>query len=652
MTIDPPLRDFTQHADSVFWVVDEAMRLIYVSPAFERIWRRPSASVLGEIQAFLSTVHPDDLPELLKWIEEGTQEGNRRSFEYRILRPDGEVRWIRTRAFPVAPGPGGEPRFAGMSDDVTVERQGHAALMDLTRRLSRTLESLSEAVFLVDEAEGRIVDCNAAALRLFGYSRAEVMGAPTRLLHASDESFREFQERSRRSLDTDGLWNAEFPMRRSDGTVFEAAHTLTFLDAEEGLGDSVVSVVRDLSGERELQRRLYRAQRLEAVGRLAGGVAHDFNNLLTVIRGNAELVGEAPEVPAHFRPLLRDIGDAARRGAEVTAQLLAFGRRQVLEPRPMELAGVLREVEPLLQRLMGEDVEIRLELPEDETTVDVDPGRLEQATLNLAMNARQAMPRGGRFTLRLRREEQLGAPERARLPEAGPGPHVVLEVEDTGSGMGPETLDRIFEPFFTTRADEGGTGLGLPSVYGMVTQSGGSMAVESELGKGTRFLLCFPASSRPASPSTDGVRPPERSRGEGERILVTEDDPAVRRALVRILEREGFQVTAVGSAEEALQRLASGEPPPDLCLSDVVLPGASGIHLARVLRRDHPRLPVLLISGYSEERLAMEDGAEGLPPLLPKPFSPGEVVGRIRELLDRSDGTVGEPRGGSLEPVG
>jgi two-component system, cell cycle sensor histidine kinase and response regulator CckA len=644
MSPDPPLKEFADHADSVLWVLSPKRTLTYVSPAFEEIWGRPVSSVLGPLERFMETVHPDDVLGLTAWVREGFQQAERRATEYRILRPDGTERWIRTRAFPVDPEADGERLAAGISDDITEHRLRQDAVEETSRRLARTIDSLHEAVFIVDASNRTLTECNAAASRIFGYSREEIIGAPTRLLHASDRAHAEFGEASRAALAAEGTFRSEFTMRRKDGSLFESEHTVSLLNPEGGNEEGVVSVVRDLSGEKELERRLYHAQRLEAVGRLAGGVAHDFNNLLTVILSNAELLGEDPTVPENARALLDEIREASVRGADVTGQLLAFGRRQLLEPRSMDLADVLREMERLLVRLMGEDVRVRLDLPEGEAAAEVDQSRLEQAILNMAMNARQAMPEGGELALVVRREETLPARDRTHFPEAGPGPHVLLEVKDTGRGMDRETLERIFEPFFTTRAQDGGTGLGLPSVYGMVTQSGGSIAVESAPGKGTSFTLCFPVSTRPAQPVQTAPAQPSDIRGGGETLLVVEDDDAVRRALARILGRAGYQVIAAGSAEEGLELLAAATNRVDLCLTDLILPGESGLRLLETLRRDHPGMRTLLMSGYSEERLAIVSEDVGKLQYLPKPFSPQEVVAKVRETLDRRvDGPPGPP---------
>jgi len=633
----PPLEELIEHVDSVFWVMSPVRVLAYASPAFERIWGRPVEAVLGPLDAFLATVHPEDLSALEAWVEEGIARRDRRVTEYRILRPDGEVRWIRTRAVPLAPHPDGEPRFAGLSDDITEHRLHEVALEEASRRLACTFESLHEAVFIVDTPSRRVADCNAAATRIFGYPREELVGAPTRILHVSDATSEAFGRESRDVLLAEGVYRTEFAMRRADGTIFESEHTVSLLDPSVGEEGGVVSVVRDISAEKDLERRLIEAQRLEAVGRLAGGVAHDFNNLLTVIRSNAELLWEEATLSSDQRGLLDDIRAASRRGADVTSQLLAFSRRQVLQPRPMQLASVLRGMEALLGRLMGEDVRISLAVAPHAGVVEVDQSRLEQAIMNLAVNARQAMPRGGELGLTIRGAEPLPPEDRQRFPGAGPGAHVILEVRDTGEGMAPGTLARIFEPFFTTRASEGGTGLGLPSVYGTITQSGGEIAVESEVGRGTTFFIRLPTTERPPEELAPRPAPPVSARG-GETILLVEDEPAVRRALARNLERTGYVVMAAASSEEALEQLAEGGVTVDLCLTDMVLPGRSGLELVETLREQHPGLPALLMSGYSEERLAASPERLADLPFLHKPFGPKELAHRLRELLDGEGG--------------
>ncbi len=372
----------------------------------------------------------------------------------------------------------------------------------------------------------------------------------------------------------------------------------------------------------QFEEQARHSQKLEALGTLAGGVAHDFNNLLTVILSATDLALKELPGDAPLRGDLEEIHMAGKRAEGLTRKLLAFSRRQVFRPEPLELGGVVRGLEPMLRRLLGEDVEVRLELAEGPTPVLADRGQLEQVVVNLATNARDAMPRGGRLTVRT----QLTA-----APGTSQGSWVALEITDTGQGMDATTRKRAMEPFFTTKEVGRGTGLGLPTVYGIVEQSGGHLSIESAVDKGTRVVVKLPLteaiSAAPAAPVAE-------ARGGQETILVVEDDEAVRRLTVRALAAQGYTVLQARDASEAL-RLAGDRSAIHLLLTDVVMPGPSGAELARDLRARRPELRVLFMSGYPDRAFASR-GLEGtsLRPLLPKPFTSGELVEAVRRALD------------------
>jgi len=387
--------------------------------------------------------------------------------------------------------------------------------------------------------------------------------------------------------------------------------------------------VTDRTEQRRAAARLAGAARLETVGRLAGGIAHDFNNLLAAILGSAEAMratGLGPEATED----LTAIEDAARRGVALVRQLLAFARQQRLQPRPLDLNAAVRGIAPLLQRLMGARVRIELALEEPGRPVRVDPAQLDQVLLNLATNAREAMPDGG--TLRIATGQAVVLrPEGEGPASLPPGRYVVLEVSDTGTGIPPEALPRLFEPFFTTRPDRGGTGLGLATVQGIVAQSGGHIGVTSRLGEGTTFRIHLPryegeAPAMPAQPPS-----PAPAVSGPLRLLLVEDEAPLRRLAERLLSRAGYAVTAADSAEAALESLEGGEEPAIL-VSDVAMPGADGLSLARTLRARWPGLPVLLLSGYAEVTLGADLEAEGMR-LLAKPFAPAELMAAVAETV-------------------
>jgi PAS domain S-box-containing protein len=400
---------------------------------------------------------------------------------------------------------------------------------------------------------------------------------------------------------------------------------------ERGTGVEVVGSWSDITERVRLEEQLRQSQKMEAVGQLAGGVAHDFNNLLTVINGYSEMLqaGLDPGDPNHG--LLADVRDAGERAAALTRQLLAFSRRQVLEPRVVELGQVVRGLEKMLRRLIGEDISLATSLPTVLPKVCVDPGQLEQVVMNLAVNARDAMPDGGRLSIELR-AVALDDSIRERIPDGRAGRFLQLAVTDTGCGMDSDTLTRIFEPFFTTKEQGKGTGLGLSTVFGIVQQSHGFMEVASRVGEGTTFRIYLPVAELPDPDSAEDR--PVGPVGGKERILLVEDDPMVREVTRRILIGVGYEVIPAAGPEAALELAASGVAEFDLLLTDVVMPGINGPELSKRLRELRPGTPVLFMSGYTDDALSRINLAVSDISLLQKPFSAVDLTRRVREVLD------------------
>jgi nitrogen-specific signal transduction histidine kinase/CheY-like chemotaxis protein len=393
-------------------------------------------------------------------------------------------------------------------------------------------------------------------------------------------------------------------------------------------------VIVDITDQRQLQAELLQAQKMESVGRLAGGVAHDFNNLLTVIRGYSDVLAGQLGVEDPRLDEVREIRHAADRGAALTRQLLAMSRRQMLVAREVDLNALVTDLERMLRRVIGTHIEIVTATAQQLGWVRADPGQLEQVLLNLAVNARDAMPHGG--TLRIETT-------RARISRVGrkngavpPGDYVLLRVSDTGVGMDPETQAHAFEPFFTTKPSGEGTGLGLSTVYGIVQQSGGTITLESTPGRGTSIRLYFPRIEEPLEP-TDQEEPPGRGREVPTKgtVLVVEDDERVRRLTCRILEQYGFGVVETADGQTALDLLHGGDTAVDALVSDVVMPGMSGPELVARARRERPDLPVLLLSGFAADEFPDIISGESDPrqAFLQKPYSPEALATSIEELL-------------------
>ncbi|MCO6419161.1 ATP-binding protein, partial [Siccirubricoccus sp. KC 17139] len=396
-------------------------------------------------------------------------------------------------------------------------------------------------------------------------------------------------------------------------------------------GGALLLRIADRTAERRVEARLATADRFETVGRMAGGIAHDFNNLLAIILGSAAALREAGLQPGQAGDL-GTLEEAARRGAGLVAQLLAFARQQPVAPRILELNAALLGLAPLLRRLLGSRIALELALEEPGRRVRIDPGQLDQLLLNLVANARQAMPEGGRLRIATGHAVVL----RAAGEGAGglpPGRYAVLEVADSGGGIPPEILPRLFEPFFTTRPEKGGTGLGLATVQGIVAQAGGQIGVTSRVGEGTCFRIHLPRQDAPAewpAPEPEAAAPPPAGAGRGP-VLLVEDEPPLAKLGERLLQRAGYEVVVADCAEAALEAVAAGLVPAAL-VSDVAMPGEDGLVLARRLRQLWPGLPVLLLSGYAESLLGAPPAAEGFR-FLAKPFAPAGLRQAMAELL-------------------
>jgi PAS domain S-box-containing protein len=514
------------------------------------------------------------------------------------------------------------------------------SLEALSRQNRLILDAVGEGIVGMDR-EGRIVFANPAAARLLGRSVEELVGQhghdvihPT---YADGTPFPTSECRIGAAM-RDGLvrHGVDEAFRGRDGSMFPAEFVASpMLDRGDIVG--LVLAFRDVGERRRLEEQLRHAQKMEAVGQLAGGVAHDFNNLLTAIVSFARLVEEALPTGHESLPDVREIIAAARRAGTLTRQLLAFSRRQRLAPRVVDLAEVVRGMEEMLRRILGERVTLEVEVRAPGTVV-ADPGQLELAVLNLAVNARDASPEGGRVVIAV--EERSAAEAAAEGASLPPGGLAVLAVRDGGVGMDEATRARAFEPFFTTKPVGQGTGLGLSTVYGIVSQSGGAIGVRSAPGEGSEFRILLPRHAEPLAPEALPRREPP-ARGGEETILLVEDEAAIRAVARRTLLGAGYRVLEAGSAEEALAVARDAGAPFHLLVSDVILPGRNGWELSRALAQGLPGLRVLFVSGY-------ERHASGVPlvpadaPLLAKPFAPEELLAAVRAALDAPERTATE----------
>ncbi len=573
---------------------------------------------------------PEDVPALLADIA-GERATLQRSGGWRHRAKSGELIEVEISSHTLT--------FAGrlaalvVAHDVTARRRAERSLTESEARKAAMLEAALDAVVAIDE-EGRITEFNPAAERTFGHRRADVLGRPiVETIIPPDLRDRHRQGFERylatgeasilgRRLQLTGL--------RSDGAVFPVE--LTVYRVPMPGPPTFSAFIRDLTESRRLEEQLLQAQKMESVGRLAGGIAHDFNNLLTAISGYAQLALESQELAPEVGEDLAQIRRAAGRAVELTGQLLAFSRRQVMQPVPLDLGETLREISPMLRRLLGEDVRLALQVGPNLGHVLADPGQLSQVIVNLAVNARDAMPAGGTLTLEAANVD-LDAEYAQGHAEVVPGPYVVLSVTDTGNGMDEATRARLFEPFFTTKEQGKGTGLGLATVYGIVRQSGGHIWVYSEPGRGTVFKVYLP---RVEAATGERLTPTVRPRNtEGtETILVVEDDDGVRAFVVTVLEGLGYHVLRAANADEAVEQAFRHDGTIGLLLTDVVMPGTSGVELAKRVREIAPAAKVLFVSGYTENTIVHHGVLDPGVAFLAKPFSPDALAERVRAELD------------------
>ena len=516
--------------------------------------------------------------------------------------------------------------------DITARKAMESALGESERRFRAVLEASPNAVVAVDSA-ARITYVNPRVQATFGYSREELLGQPVEILLPDRVATRHVAHR-------DGFIahpvarpmgiGLDLSGRRKDGTEFPVEISLSPVHTSEGT--DVFATVVDITARKAMENQLLQALKLESIGRLAGGIAHDFNNMLFAIRGYAELLEEdlAGETldRAEASRNVAAIGDAADRAAALTAQLLAFSRQQVVSAREVDLNEAIRSVEPMARRLIGEHIHLRMVLDAGAGAVRIDPGQLDQILLNLVVNARDAMLEGGTVTIETANID-LDDTYAAEHLEVLPGPYVMLSVTDTGVGMDRSVQEHIFEPFYTTKELGKGTGLGLATIYGIVRQASGHIWLYSEPGVGTVFKLYFPrVQAGPRVPAGEGA-PTEHEVSAG-RVLVVEDEPAVRTMTTRHLERAGYRVTAVGDGEEAIAAVESLGEPIDVLVSDVIMPNMSGIKLAELILERYPSVGLVLLSGYTAETLDLERVTTRGAIFLAKPSTAAQLLDAVR----------------------
>ncbi len=635
--VERSLRENEERLRAVF--ENAGVGLAYVAPDghFLHVNRR-LCEILGYApedlmaQSFQSITHPEHLAvdlQQLRRIEAGELDAY--VTEKRYLRKDGSAVWVGLTSSAVR-GPGGDVAyFVTAVSEIGDRRSAEDRLRQSEAEYRRLVEHAPVGIYR-SSTSGRFLTVNPSLVAMLGYDSAEDV---VRLDLWKDVYVAPGErDAATKIAEAGGVAMREVEWRRKDGRHITVRLTMR---AVRGAGEGVEffeGLAEDVTQQHVLEMQFRQAQRLEAVGRLAGGVAHDFNNVLTAISGYTELLLE--ELPAGDpkRTDVEEIRAAAGRAAGLTRQLLAFSRKQVLQPRVLDLNALVETLHRMLRRLIGEDVTLATALAPQVGAVRADPGQLEQVVLNLAVNARDAMPNGGRLTIETA-DVVLDDDYVREHPAVRPGRYVLLAVSDTGIGMDAETRAHLFEPFFTTKELGKGTGLGLATVYGIVQQSGGHIWVYSEPGRGATFKIYLPRVEAPVETTmSEGAAIP--AEGGGETVLLAEDDPSVREVTVAILAHKGYRVLRAPDGQTALElaRSHGGEIP--LLVTDIIMPGMTGRELAEALARERPGVRTLYISGYTDDAVVRHGVLEFGTPYLQKPFTPDDLARKVREVLDRA----------------
>ncbi len=530
-------------------------------------------------------------------------------------------------------------RAAEQLDKRKLLHEAEIAYEQLRRHYEMILHAAGEGICGLD-LNGQITFVNPAALRMLGYELGELRGADLAMLVERPVAGANGRVRDALAANTT-FRSHDQVFWRKDGSCFPIEFTSTPIREHDRQIGSVF-VFKDISQRKALEEQYRQSQKLQAVGQLAGGIAHDFNNLLTVISGYADLLAANPALDAKGQEAVREVQGAANRAITVTRQLLAFGRKQMIQPKPMDPNAVIAEMAKLIRRVIGEDITLVTDLADGLAPVTADPGTVDQVILNLAVNARDAMPRGGTLTIKTR-EVTLDQAAAARQPGLRPGRYALLSVADTGHGMDAQTKARIFEPFFTTKQVGKGTGLGLATVYGIVTAHGGHVDVQSTVGRGTVFRVFWPRSAGPVKGGSNHDME-VTVRGGTETILLVEDEDSVRGLAKTVLDSYGYTVIEARDGVEAEQVGRRGKEYLHLMVTDVVMPGITGLELAARLAPVRPEMRVLFMSGYADDAIVRRGGrlAEEAA-FLQKPFTPEVLARQVREVLDAPAVVVPEP---------
>lgn len=613
-------------------ITDAKGNIEYVNPKFTQITGYSFEEVKGRNQKILRS--EETSPQKYEYLWDNINKGSSWYGEFHSKKKNGDLYWEEVKIGPITNSKNEITHFVALTEDITNRKRATKALQETKELFRKIFAGQRDAIFILDKKNPpTILSCNPAAIQMFGYERKEVLGSTTKMLHIDEKYFEQFQDYLQQAISRHGFLNlSDFSMKHKDGVVFPAEHSVTPLEDENGQSVGWICIIRDITERRQLEEQFQQSQKMEAVGRLAGGVAHDFNNMITIIRGYSQLILTGMDRNNPIYKSILQIDKAGERAELLTRQLLAFSRKQILQPKILNLNELIPETEQMLLRLIGEDIELTTLLKSNIGNIKADPGQIEQVIMNLVVNACDAMPKGGKLIIKT----MNAALDEAYVnvhPEANTGQYVMLSVSDTGIGIDSKTCSRIFEPFFTTKGKGQGTGLGLATVYGIVKQSGGHITVDSKPGQGTVFKIYLPSINE-AVTLKDESKTSDKNLNGSETILVVEDEENVRQVICETLRSHGYKLLEAPHGGTALLSCEQHKGEIDLMLTDVVMPEMSGGDLVNHLMSHYPKMKILCMSGYTDDKIVHHGVLDEKVEFIQKPFTTVALAQRIRKVLD------------------
>ncbi|MGO9952954.1 MAG: PAS domain S-box protein [Dissulfurispiraceae bacterium] len=607
---------------------DKGLNFIQVNKAFCDITGYTEQELYS--MSLESITHPEDYPSCVEHIEK-LLSGKTNNFimEKRFITKSGDTVWVRNSVASVRDKLGNIRDIIALSEDITERKKGEVCLSASEEKYRSIFEETKDVIF-ISSPEGKFVDINPAGLEWLGYASLEEL----RKIDIRNDLYVNAQDRVvfQQLIERQGyVKDFEVQFKKAPGQQITVRITATAIRDEKGRVINYRGIIRDVTLEKTLEHQIVQAQKMEAVGQLAGGIAHDFNNILSAITGYGHLVLTQMQEDSPLRPYVEQILDSSERAAMLTQNLLTFSRKQIINPQPGRINEILRKVTPVLSKLIREDIELKLELSAEDSTVIVDRLQIEQVLMNLVTNARDAMPDGGILTIST--EKMFMDATFIEAHGYGKiGKYVVISVEDTGAGLDEMTKAKIFEPFFTTKEVGKGTGLGLAMAYGVIKQNNGFINVYSEVGKGTTFRIYLSEVTSTVEQRKDvGI---QLSVGGTETILLVEDDQALRELVVTLLHKYGYTVIEAVDGDVALARFSEYKDGIDLLITDVVMPKRSGIEVFEEIKKLNPEMKVLFLSGYAKDTAQKKGIFDTSVNFLQKPFSPNTLLEKIRDILN------------------